>query len=639
MGVAELTKTRIDAAWRHRDGTKRILRDHRVRGLYLGIRAQSATWFFEFRLPGVHPEKGGRWPTTTLKLGRLTTDFHLEEARKAALAAKAKVVVGIDPAAERKGAIGAQLADTAAQVRTVATLVEAYTQARSQRWRPATARAFKGDLREIVDALGAVPIHNVTRRMLAAFLRDFVDRKAAEGYRGTRVERLRMLLGSLFAFAVDREWIDISPAQRLPLPAKSEDRARTLDAAEIALVWKALSEPHLGVGEGVKLALKLSLVTGQRIGACALARESDLDLDGQDDPELADSGPRWLIRGEPGVKAKSDRFLPLSPLAVGLLRQALLLPGRLPGSYVFRGKTLDAALTQQSISRAWGTLRRAGKVPGDTRPHDLRRSSRTWWPELAHGQEEHVLERILGHVVGTKTKRTYDRALWLPQQRKVLESWGRKLATITEGGAEVVAMRRGVPSRCRPVNRQSPTPQTTDYKADRWQQYRQQMLLHALPMHRLAIEGRDDFAVDGILRQDSIELHSCIVATFLVPDPVDREFRAWLADGVRRNRIRAMAQTLAVEGHESASLFGLIAAHSPYSHPADASIIRKILHSRRRDLDVAAHITAVLLIAAEVDPTRATLRLAIDSWRRLNQRKSLEERRRRLSLRKSLRGT
>lgn len=290
--------------------------------------------------------------------------------------------------------------------------------------------------------MGALPVHKVTRKALAGFLRDFVDEQVAEGRRGTRAERLRMMLGSLFLFAVERDWIEMSPAQRLPLPAQSTARSRTLSAAEILVAWRSLSEPQLGIGEGLRLLLKLSLATGQRIGAVALAREADLDLDGQDDPDLADAGPRWTIRGVAGAKADHDRVLPLSPLAVELFRQALGLPGRQDGRHVFRGKKADAGLTQASISRAWATLRKADKVPAGTTAHDLRRTARTWWPDLSHGQEERVLERILGHAVGTKVSRVYDRALWLPQQRAVLNSWGCKLATITGGGAKVVGLPR-----------------------------------------------------------------------------------------------------------------------------------------------------------------------------------------------------
>ena len=79
-------------------------------------------------------------------------------------------------------------------------------------------------------------------------------------------------------------------------------------------------------------------------------------------------------------------------------------------------------------------------IPADATAHDLRRTARSFWPELKHGQPAAILERILGHVVGSKIERVYDRALWLGQQREVLGAWGRKLATITGGGAQVVRM-------------------------------------------------------------------------------------------------------------------------------------------------------------------------------------------------------
>ena len=435
--MAGVTKQTITAAWRNRTGRRHRVRDDTIRGLFVEFSANHANWYLDYRLPGLNPETGKRWPGGTLPLGRLSPELHLPEARKLAREAKAKVARGIDPADERKAEVAANLADAAASVRTVATLVDIYKPVRSPRWQPATVKAFEGDLRTITEALGPLPVHKVTRRALAGFLRDFVDGQLAEGWRGTRVERLRMLLGSLFLFAVERDWIEVSPAQRLPLPAQSASRSRTLSAEEILFTWRALSEPQRGIGEGLRLLLKLSLATGQRIGTVALAREPDLDLDGQDDPDLADSGPRWLIRGQAGVKAAHDRVLPLSPLAVELFRQALALPGRQAGGHVFRGKKAAAALSQPSISRAWAKLRLAERVRAGTTPHDLRRTARTWWPDLAHGQEERIFERILGHAVGTKVSRVYDRALWLPQQRKVLDVWGRKLATITAGGAKV----------------------------------------------------------------------------------------------------------------------------------------------------------------------------------------------------------
>ena len=287
--MASVTKQTIEAAWRKRfEGGERTVKVVQVPGLECIIYDDYAIWRLDYKLPGVNPETGKRWPGKKGTLGRLAPKFHLPEAIELAREWKVKVTKGIDPGAEQKEALATQLVETAAAVRTVSTLVEAYSAARARRWGPATAKAFAGDLRVVTDALGSVPIHKVTRRMLASFLREFVDRAEADGHRGTRVERLRMLLGSMFTFATDpdRDWIDVSPAQRLPLPAKSEDRARILDAAEIATAWRSLSAPYMGIGEGLRLALKISLATGQRIGAVAMAREPDLDLDGTDDPEL-----------------------------------------------------------------------------------------------------------------------------------------------------------------------------------------------------------------------------------------------------------------------------------------------------------------------------------------------------------------
>lgn len=440
MGTAVTTQT-IETAWRRRnEGGDRIVKVPQVPGLDLYLAPDKATWRLDYRLPGVNPETGKRWSGGPRKLGKLEPEFRLAEAIALAREWRVKVDKGIDPAAERKAGVVVQLAETAAAVRTVAVLAATYEKIRSPGWQPATVKAFKGDLTTITSALRHMPVRKVTRKALAGFLREFVDEQVAEGHRGTRVERLRMLLGSLFLFAVDRGWIEVSPAQRLPLPSQSESRDRTLSAEELHGAWGTLSTRHVGVGQGLRLLLKLSLVTGQRIGAVGLARELDLDLDGQDDPDLPDSGPRWLIRGVAGVKAGRDRVLPLSPLAVRLFREAIALPGRQPRGFVFRGKKAASALSQQSVSRAWGLLRDDAKAPADTTPHDLRRTARTWWPELAHGQEEHILERILGHAVGTKTKRACDRALWLPQQRKVLDAWGRKVETIAAGGSKVASI-------------------------------------------------------------------------------------------------------------------------------------------------------------------------------------------------------
>ena len=265
-----------------------------MRGLHLSIRSQSATWAFEYKLPGLHPDTGRRWPTRTLTLGKLAPSFHLEEAREVALTAKALVMRGVDPLGERKAELHKNIAAVAAAEReqTVADLVRAYRARREAGWRTATRAAFKGDLQVIVDHIGPLPISGVTRRQLVNLVDDFHTAQVEAGGRGTRAARIAMLLGSLFRDAMDRGLLELSPAQALPRPVAHRSRSRVLDAEEIALVWRTLRQASgHGVGAPARLALLLSLVTGQRIGTVGSACVDELALDGAGDQTSKTAGP------------------------------------------------------------------------------------------------------------------------------------------------------------------------------------------------------------------------------------------------------------------------------------------------------------------------------------------------------------
>jgi integrase len=279
---------------------------------------------------------------------------------------------------------------------------------------------------------------------------------------------MRMRISSLFRFAVESEWIETAPTQYLPAPAKSQSRSRTFGAAEIATIWTSLEATRLATA----LVLQISLATGQRIGAVTAARASELDLDGTLAPD-SDGKPVWRIPAAEGRKVKGAaaaarrraaaaqagraededqpaQVVPLSPLAVNLWRQALMWPTRRPDAeFVFpadhqRVRLGDTLPHVQSgtITGVWWRLKRAGKLPNGT-AHDLRRTARTWWSGLPHGEGREAMERLLGHVIGSSVERTYDRALHLPPQRRVADAWGDKLTTIARGGAEFATIRKG----------------------------------------------------------------------------------------------------------------------------------------------------------------------------------------------------
>jgi integrase len=424
-----------DAAYRAvARGEPCTLRDEE--GLLLVIGKRKRAWFHEYRLPGRDPASGKRRLKKLLLLGNYGPAFRLADARRENAAARARVAAGHDVLAERRAERSATLA-AAADNMTMSGLIRSYVALRSDPWRPQTRRAFAADLGVIEAALGAVPVAAVTRARLSAFLQNFIAEQQQRGRRGTRVERVRMLIGSLFGHAIELDLIAATPAVRLRLPASARvaERERVLNADELAATWRTLEQ----LATPAALALQLSLVTGARIGAVALAAEGELVLNGRLDGDT-DGKPVWRIPGTAGRKAKTTQVLPLSPLAVTLWRRALAWPGRSAGDPAFPGKPGKRPLQPITVSDAWKRWRRAGLVPAGTVAHDLRRSARSWWSGLDHGQSRDTLERLLGHAVGGKVERIYDRARYVPQQRTVADAWAHKLIAITAGPAPVLSL-------------------------------------------------------------------------------------------------------------------------------------------------------------------------------------------------------
>jgi integrase len=409
-------------------------------GLLLIVGRRKAGWYHEYRLPGTDPATGRRRHKKLMLLASYGPAFRLAEGRCANAEAQARTAAGRDALGERRTERRANLArliGDPAEGMTVRELIRNFVALRSDGWRPKTQAAFAGDLRLIEAALGALPVRDVSRAQLARFLQEFVTSQRASGRKGTRAERLRALLGSLFGYAIELDVIAATPAVRLRLPANSRvaERERVLSAEEITATWRALD----GFAVPSALALQLSLVTGARIGAVALATEAELELGGRLDGDT-DGRPVWRLPGAAGRKARDLQIVPLSPLAVTLWRRALAWPGRNAGDPVFPGKGTGRPLSANSVSAAWRVWCRGGLLPPGAKAHDLRRTARSWWSGLKHGQDRDTLERLLGHAVGGKMQRIYDRSLYLPQQRAVADAWAAKLIELTSAPAPVLPL-------------------------------------------------------------------------------------------------------------------------------------------------------------------------------------------------------
>ena len=95
--------------------------------------------------------------------------------------------------------------------------------------------------------------------------------------RGAPIHANRVLayLRRLFNWAVERDIIAVSPAEKIKAPTAERSRDRTLSAAELAAVWNATAS----LGAPFDAYFQLLILTGQRRNEVAGARWTEFDLE------------------------------------------------------------------------------------------------------------------------------------------------------------------------------------------------------------------------------------------------------------------------------------------------------------------------------------------------------------------------
>ncbi len=248
--------------------------------------------------------------------------------------------------------------------------------------------------------------------------------------------RLLAYLKKFFAWAVEEELIEASPAAAVKRPAKENTRDRVLTETEILALWRACE----GLGAFGR-AFRLMLTTGQRrseVGSLAWA-------------EIDRQAGVWRLPHE-RTKADREHEIPLSPLAIDIIEASPKIAG-VP--YVFstigrasRGKAAAAngvplagwSKAKIALDRAMLVeLQKISRERGEEPPaalrewhlHDLRRSCATFLAKL--GTDRIVISKILNHAEGGVTG-VYDRHHYDHEKRRALENWGDRLRAIVDGG-------------------------------------------------------------------------------------------------------------------------------------------------------------------------------------------------------------
>jgi integrase/recombinase XerC len=239
-----------------------------------------------------------------------------------------------------------------------------------------TLRAYEGDLRGLLESLGATPPEDARPAHLRAWLATTTPHAAS-------LQRRIAAARTFYAWLVREGRVTDNPAERLRSPRVKKPLPRVVQVDEAV----PLVEAPLGDGSRAlrnRALLEVAYGGGLRVSELAALDVGDLDL----------AGGLVRVRGGKGGK---DRVAPIGPPAVDALRD--WLAGRV------RGPVFTNAAGGRLTTRAmYDVVRRAGLQQGlEVHPHMLRHSFATHL--LAGGADVRAIQEMLGHASLATTQR------------------------------------------------------------------------------------------------------------------------------------------------------------------------------------------------------------------------------------------
>lgn len=369
-------------------------------GLYLLVNPNGARyWRLKYRFAG--KEK-------LLAIG-VYPDVTLAQARNRREEAKKLLNEGKDPAQERK------LEKLSRQIEvenSFEAIAREWYKRRFDRWsvsyREEMMRTFEKD---VFPFIGQRPIKDIKPLELLAVLSKLEDRGATE-----KARKVRQRCGEVWKYAVVTGRAEYNPAPDLAsaFMAHEKEHYAFLTKEELPDFLRIL-ETYSG-SILVKIAMKLTMLTGVRPGELRKAEWSEFDFERR----------LWDIPKE-RMKMGRPHIVPLSNQVINLLNQlrpitsihTLLFPGRNDP----KKPMSDMALTV--LVRRIGY---AGRVTG----HGFRHTMSTILHE--QGFNTAWIEMQLAHVDKNSIRGTYNHAQYLDQRREMMQWYADYIDSLERGG-------------------------------------------------------------------------------------------------------------------------------------------------------------------------------------------------------------
>lgn len=388
-------------------------------GLYLLVTTNGAKWWrFVYTFSGKQKKLSmGVYPSITL-----------ESARRKAEEARENIANGIDPSEIRSEAkkvkqlaklnndrvsVGLPILNSFADVtrkwlESIIHLTSATTHIKK------TSRIE----RLAYPSLGDKAIKEIKSADVLATLKPLIDKNMLE-----TAHRLHSEISAIFAFAIVHNFTDYDPAQPVArqIPAqKVKHRAAIIDPKQVAQLLRDISN-YQGTFV-VQSAFRLSPLLFQRPGEIRQMLWADVDL----------AACEW----RPYVsKTDFHHIVPLSTQAIAILEAVQPLTGT--GQYVFPSSRGDGRPMSDNTIRT--ALKSLGYDSDVMTAHGFRTTASTLLNE--QGWSPDAIERQLAHAPRDQVRAAYNRAQYLEERRRMMQSWADYLDSL-KSGAQVIAFKR-----------------------------------------------------------------------------------------------------------------------------------------------------------------------------------------------------
>ncbi|GLQ95143.1 integrase [Dyella acidisoli] len=378
-------------------------------GLYLHVQKGGRYWRMKYRHSG--KEK-------LLALG-VYPEVSLSEARQRRDAARALLRDGDDPGAMKRVR---KVADKVAASNTFDAIAAEWLKRQKPRMAEATFAKAKWTLDDLVSPwIGNRPIAEIDAPEMLRVLRRIEERGAHE-----TAHRTKQRCSQIFRYAISTGRAKHDPTGDLRgalAPVVTKSRAAITDPQAVGELLRAID----GYGGGLvaRSALKLAPLVFVRPGELRHAEWDEFDLD----------SAMWRIPAGK-MKMREEHIVPLPSQAIAVLRELHPLTGR--SRYVFPGeRNASRPMSENTVNAA---LRRMGFDKNTMTGHGFRAMASTCLNEM--GWKPDVIERQLAHAERNKVRAAYNRAQYLDERKKMMQTWANYLDSLRDSVNKVVPMRK-----------------------------------------------------------------------------------------------------------------------------------------------------------------------------------------------------